>query len=131
MATKTLFRSECAAKLLDTLYSYRDRRIFELYEFVLVPDHFHLLVAPMQTVSLEKSMQFIKGGFSHRFMKETGSRTEIWERSFTNHRIRDERDYEQHRQYVWTNPVRAKFVEIPEAYPYCSAYPGSALDVPP
>ena len=34
-------------------------------------------------------MQFIEGGYSHRYMKETGSRVEIWERSFTNHRIHD------------------------------------------
>ena len=128
---RPLFRSERAARLfLDTLYTYRERGIFQLYEFVLMPDHFHLLVAPKNRVSLEKSMQFIKGGFSHRFMKETGSRMEIWERSFTNHRIRDELDYEQHRQYLRMNPVRAKFVETPEAYPYSSAYPGCALDVP-
>jgi putative transposase len=129
---RPVFRSERAAKLfVETLYGYRERGIFHLFEFVLMPDHFHLLVAPMHTVSLEKSMQFIKGGFSHRYMKETGSRTEIWERSFTNHRIRNERDYEQHRQYIRMNPVRAKFVESPEAYPYSSAYLGRVLDIPP
>jgi putative transposase len=105
---RPIFRSERAAKLfIETLYGYRERGTFRLYELVLMPDHLHLLLAPAPLVSLEKAMQFIKGGFSHRFMKETGSRMEIWERSFTNHRIRDERDYAQHREYIRMNPVRA------------------------
>src|SRR5690242_9504483 len=95
---KQLFRFERAAKLfLDTMFGYRDREIFQLYEFVVMPDHVHLILAPKATIALERAMQFIKGGYSHRYMKETGSRIDIWERSFTNHRIRDWDDYETHR----------------------------------
>jgi putative transposase len=129
---RPLFRSERAADLfIETLVGYRDRRIFQLYEFVLMPDHIHLLLAPKPTLALERAMQFIKGGYSHRFMKETGSRTDIWERSFTNHRIRDAFDYETHRNYVRLNPVRARLVEVPQDYPYSSAYPGFFLDEAP
>jgi putative transposase len=101
---RSLFQSERAARLLlDTMFSYRERRIFQLYEFVIMPDHIHLLLAPKAGVALEWAMQFIKGGFSHRFMKETGSRMEIWQRSFTNHRIRDWTDFEKHRRYIHLN----------------------------
>ncbi len=110
---------------------YRERGIFQLYEFVVMPDHLHLLIAPKPTIALERAMQFIKGGFSHRFMKETGSKMEIWERSFTNHRVRDESDYEQHRRYIHLNPVRAGFVETPRDYPYSSAHAGFSLDEAP
>jgi putative transposase len=65
------------------MFDYRDREIFQLYEFVVMPDHVHLLLAPKATASLERTMQFIKGGYSHRYRKETGPRMEIWERSFT------------------------------------------------
>ena len=91
------FQCEHTAKLfLQVLFEYRQRGIFLLHEFVLMPDHIHLLLTPRRTVAIERAMQFIKGGFSHRVMKETGSRMEIWERSFTNHRIRDQRDYAEH-----------------------------------
>jgi putative transposase len=124
-----IFRSEHATTLFtETLLGYRDRGIFQLYEFVLMPDRIHLLLAPKPTIALERAMQFIKGGYSHRFMKETGSRMEIWERSFTNHRIRDAFDYEKHRSYIRLNPVRAKLVERPEDYPYSSACPQFFLD---
>lgn len=126
---RPIFRSERGATLfVETLLGYRDRGIFQLYEFVVMPDDIHLLLAPKPALALERAMQFIKGGYSHRFMKETGSRMEIWERSFTNHRIRDAFDYEKHRSYIRLNPVRAGLVDGPQGYPYSSAYPASSLD---
>jgi putative transposase len=128
---KLFFSSERAARMfLDSLLAYRDRGLFQLYEFVVMPDHVHLILAPKSTLSLERGMQFIKGGFSHRFMKETGSRTEIWERSFTNHRIRDWDDYDTHRGYIHQNPVRARLSQLPQDFPYSSAH-GFALDPAP
>jgi putative transposase len=40
-----------------------------------MPDHFHLLVSP--TLSLERSLQLIKGGFSYRAKKELGFAGEV------------------------------------------------------
>ena len=129
---RLLFSSERASRLfLDTLFGYRNRGIFELYEFVVMPDHVHLILAPTPATSLERALQFIKGGYSHRYMKETGSHAEIWERSFTNHRIRDWGDYEKHRRYVHLNPVRAGLCQLPQDYPYSSACPGFPLDTAP
>ena len=68
---KPLFRCNRTAQLfLDVLFAYRHRGIFQLYEFVVMPDHVHLLLAPQSATSLERAMQFIKGGYSHRHMKE-------------------------------------------------------------
>jgi REP element-mobilizing transposase RayT len=40
---RPLFQSEPAARLLrDTVFSYHECEIFELYEFVIMPDHIHL-----------------------------------------------------------------------------------------
>jgi putative transposase len=129
---KPLFRYERSAKMfLDTLFGYRDRGVFQLYEFVVMPDHVHLIIAPKSTVALERAMQFIKGGYSHRYMKETESRIEIWERSFTNHRIRDWEDYEKHRRYIHLNPVRAGLAQLLHDYPYSSAHSGFLLDPAP
>ena len=129
---RPLFQSESAAKpLLETVFSHRERGIFQLYEFVIMPDHVHLLLAPRSNVAIERAMQFIKGGYSHRFMKETGSRMEVWQRSFTNHRIRDGNDFERHRRYIHLNPVRVGLVELPQDYLYSSAHPGFSLDAVP
>jgi putative transposase len=48
---RAIFRSEPLAHLLlDTLQRYRAQKKFLLHEFVLMPDHFHLLLTPAPEV---------------------------------------------------------------------------------
>jgi putative transposase len=123
---RPLFRAEPWARLFfKTLLSYRGKACL-LHEFVLMPDHFHLLITPL--TSLERSIQFIKGGFSHRAKVELQSNLEIWHRGFSDHRIRDAEDYEIHIYYIHLNPVKRHLSECPASYPYSSAYPGWKLD---
>ena len=120
-----IFRQDANARLMmDTLAHYRDQGKFLLHEFVVMPDHVHLLLTPAPEVTLERAMQFIKGGFSFR----KKSRGPAWQASFTNHRVRDYGDYERHREYIWMNPVRARLVERAGDYPYSSAAGGLRMD---
>jgi putative transposase len=67
---RPFFRHERWAKLfLEVLYGYRPER-YLLHGFVLMPDHFHLLLTP--TASLELAVQCLKGGFSFRAKRELG-----------------------------------------------------------
>ena len=124
-----IFRRDAAARLLiETLAHYRDERKYLLHEFVVMPDHLHALLTPAPQISLERAMQFIKGGFSFRLKL----RPPVWQASFTNHRVRDCEDYEHHREYIRMNPVRARLAATAEAYPYSSAAGVLRLDaVPP
>jgi len=113
------FRHERWASLfLETLYGYRPER-YLLHEFVLMPDHFHLLITPQK--SLELAIQCLKGGFSFRAKKELGWMGEVWVAGFSDHRIRDEADLAIHRAYIANNPVKAGLVEHAEQYAYGSA----------
>jgi len=126
---RDLFNREPWARLLiDTLCHYRGSA-YLLHEFVLMPDHFHILITPIG--SLERAVQFVKGGFSFRAKKELGSNMEVWQKGFSDHRIRDAEDYEQHVQYIHLNAVRKHLCETPEKYPYSSAHPGFELDASP
>ncbi|HZW94787.1 MAG TPA: transposase [Candidatus Eremiobacteraceae bacterium] len=125
----SLFRNErWAGLLIDVLYHYR-RSAFMLHEFVVVPDHVHVLITPK--TSLEKAVQFIKGGFSYRAKKELGSNLEVWQKGFSDHRIRDAEDYLRHAAYIRENPVRTHLCERAKEYPYSSAHPGFELDAVP
>jgi putative transposase len=123
---RSLFQAEPWARLFfKTLLSYRGKS-YLLHEFVLMPDHFHLLLTPQ--ISLERALQFIKGGFSYRAKKELQANLEIWQRGFSDHRIRDAEDCEKHVQYIHLNPVKRHLCEGPSVYPYSSAFPGWRLD---
>ncbi len=123
------FVVESYARLfLKILYGYRRQGRFELHAFVVVPEHVHLLLTPATEVTLERSIQLIKGGFSHALGVELGRKGEVWQRGFTDHRIRDAADFDAHRVYIHENPVKRGLVERASAYRYCSAYPGFKLD---
>jgi putative transposase len=94
-----------------------------------MPEHFHVLITP--TVTLERAVQFVKGGFSFRAKSELNSSMEIWQTGFSDHRIRDAADYSNHVEYVYRNPVGRKLVERASEYPSCSAFPGAIKDEAP
>jgi putative transposase len=94
-----------------------------------MPDHFHVLITP--TLSLERGIQLIKGGFSFRAKQVLGSNAEIWQRGFADHRIRDAEDYDKHLHYIHLNPVRKHLCGDPAEYRYSSAYPNWKLDAIP
>ena len=123
---RALFRTEPWARLFfKTLLSYRGKA-YLLHEFVLIPDHFHLLITP--TITLERAVQLIKGGFSFRVKRELKSAAEVWQRGFSDHSIRDAEDYEAHLKYIHLNPIKKHLCERPAEYRYSSVFPGWELD---
>ncbi len=126
---RALFRAEPWAKLfLDTLYTYRGKA-YLLHAFVLMPDHFHVLITPQG--ALERAVQFIKGGSSYRVKVKLGSNLEIWQKGFADHRIRDSADYDLHIVYIHSNPERKHLCQSAEEYPYSSACGRFGLDPAP
>jgi putative transposase len=97
---------------------------YQLHAFVIMPDHLHLLITPVESV--EKSVQLIKGGFSFRAKRELEWTGEIWQPGFTDHRIRDEEDWNRHLEYIRTNPVEARLIENIVLYEFMG-YPDSAF----
>ena len=115
---RRLFQQATNAELfLETLQHYRREGHYKLHAFVVMPDHIHLLLTP-QDITLERAVMLIKGGFSHRLK----SKLPVWQRGFTDHRIRDREDFIAHRSYIHHNPVRSRLCQRPEDYPYSSAH---------
>jgi putative transposase len=117
---RPLFKAKRWAELfVETLLSYRGRA-YRLHEYVVMPGHFHALITP--EVTLERAVQIIKGGFSFRAKKELHSSLEIWQRGFSDHRVRDAEDYAQHVSYIMCNPLKKDLADTPDQYPYCSRF---------
>jgi putative transposase len=94
-----------------------------------MPDHFHLLVTPLE--SLERAMQLVKGGFSFRAKRELGFRHEIWQPSYYDRRARDAEEYFAFREYIRQNAVKRGLAANAEDYRFSSAWPGPVLDEAP
>ncbi len=113
---------------LQTVYRNRREGRYQLHAFVVMPEHVHLLLTPANDVTIERAIQLTKGAYSHELGGIIGRQSEIWERGFTDHRIRNEIDFAHHRNYIHRNPVERKLVNDPAEYRYCSAFPGFKLD---
>jgi putative transposase len=115
---RSLFQVTATAELLQrTILDYRGQGKFLLHAFVIMPDHFHALITPAPDVSLEKAMQFIKGGFSFRLK----SKHDVWERSFNESQISTGEKFIHCVRYIEENPVRRGLASLPQAFPYSSA----------
>ena len=120
---RALLQSERNATLLiDVLRSYVAGRKFQLHDFVVMPDHVHLLITVGGDMTIERAMQFVKGGFSFRLRKESGYLGEVWQRGFSEVRVDDRESFLRYRDYIAENPVKAGLVDSPEEFPYCFTY---------
>jgi putative transposase len=107
---------------IDVLRTYMQTKKFIVHDFVVMPNHVHILLTLPGDITLEKAMQLIKGSFSYRANKEIGFRGEVWQRGFSDARVNDEQSFQQHREYIENNPVKAGLADSPEEYPSGSAY---------
>jgi putative transposase len=125
---KSLFQVDKIARLfIEVLLHYRSEKKYLLHEFVIMPDHFHLIITPME-ITLERAVQFIKGGFSFHLNKGLKLKREVWQTSFVDRRIRDSLEYQRIKGYIWQNPVQRFLAKAPQEYPYSSANRDFVMD---
>ena len=108
--------------LIDVLRSYVAARKFQLHDFVVMPDHLHLLLTVPGDMTIEKAMQLIKGRFSYRLKHELQYLGEVWQRGFYESRADSEESFLRYREYIAQNPVKAGLADSPGQYPYCYSY---------
>ncbi len=128
---RSLFQVEKIARLfVEVLLNYRMQKKYLLHEFVVMPDHFHLILTP-NGITLERAMQFVKGSFSFQLNNNLKAKREVWQSSFLDRRVRDSLEYQKFKDYIWQNPVKRFLAVSPEQYPYSSAHPSFQASLDP
>ena len=112
---------ENARILIECMIHHRDVGAFLLHEFVVMPNHLHLILTPTAGTTLEKAMMLIKGGSSYEIHLQRGIKIKLWTSGFHETSIRDYDDYLLKAAYIRRNPVAAKLVSRPEDWPHGSA----------
>ena len=92
--------------------------------YVIMPDHVHVFVSGPQEFRLEQWGRMLKlvlgraTQMGRALRRRATAVSEIWERGFFDHVIRNAESYAQKWEYVRQNPVRAGLVERVEEWPY-------------
>jgi putative transposase len=128
---RNLLQSDrCARLFIRVLYDYRVQQKYRLHDFVVMPDHFHVLLTVECNMTIEKAVQFIKGGFAFRAGREFGFNPPILQKGFSEVRILDANAFLRVSEYIRNNPVVRHLATEATKYPYCSSM-GFDLDPPP
>ena len=124
-----LLQSYRSAELfIEVLYDFRAEKKYLLHEFVVMPNHFHLLLTPLRPTTLERSIGMIKGAFSYRASRAFGLPANIWQTSFMDRRVRDFAEYQRFRGYIYSNPIKAHLSASAADFPFSSATGRFELD---
>jgi len=96
----------CAQIVVDALGTF-DRQRYHLDEWVIVPNHVHVLVAPKEGLALEDILQAWKSFTSHAINRHLSRHGQLWQRESFDHIVRSPAHLERFRQYICDNPAKA------------------------
>ncbi|HJX69526.1 MAG TPA: transposase [Dehalococcoidia bacterium] len=115
-----VFRESEAVEILATAITfYQKRGDFQLLGYVIMPDHVHLLIIP-QKGTISDIMRNIKAYTGNAIRRELKINSDVWQDSFYDHLIRDEKDFETRLHYMHKNPLQKGIVNDLDSYPYSS-----------
>ena len=94
---------------------------FEIDAWVLLPDHMHCIWnIPESDTDFSRRWSIIKRLFTKRFRNSVYVLEPYWQPRFWEHWIRDDRDFENHMNYIHYNPVKHGFVKAPREWQWSS-----------
>ncbi len=138
-----LRRPEAAACVVDTWRRFAGER-YDLIAWVVMPNHVHVLVRVYENMDLGRIVQSWKSFTGRRIAPLTDDRKSrdgaqrsqagdggIWMREYWDRYIRDELHFDAILAYIHQNPVKARLVVEPEAWPWSSAAEWKALSPQP
>jgi putative transposase len=126
-ARQRIFRDEADyQRLIDGLVMTVSRFGWEVFSFVLMPNHFHLFVRTPQA-NLSRGMQYLASGYANWFAKRHRCPGHLLQGRFKSQLVEDESYFWSVSRYIHLNPVRGKnpLVSHPREW-HWSSYPGYA-----
>ena len=121
--------------LRHAIITVRQKYLFTIDAFVLLPDHFHCIwTLPDKDVDYAKRWRLIKLMVTKACGQELALPSEkspsgerrregnLWQRRYWERRIRDEQDFVSHCEYIHNNPVKHGLVECPTDWAFSSVH---------
>lgn len=121
--------------LREAIQHVRKKHPFEIDAIVLLPDHFHTIwTLPEDDSNFSLRMRLIKRFVTKYYGEKLGIDLEVsrsrsarkesnlWQRRFWEHLIRDETDFANHCDYIHSNPVRHGLCDRPQLWEFSSIH---------
>ena len=95
-------------ELVETALRHFDGSRYRLGDFVLMPNHVHVLVQPAGDTELSTVIQSWKSFTAKRANACLGTSGAFWRDEYFDHLVRSEAQYEKFRAYIQENPTGAR-----------------------
>ncbi len=93
-------------------------RFYTLFAGVVMPDHAHMLIQPMNGYSVARIAKGTKGVSAQLVNELRGTVGQLWQDETFDRVVRDREEFEGKLRYVTMNPVKRELVKEPSEYPY-------------
>lgn len=112
-----------ASEICSALVFYAERKLIALAAFVVMLDHWHVLLATSDGITISKRMKLLDrwiGRQTRTFFLDLGCK---WQDGFHETRIRSAGQFRFVWSYIEENPVRAGLAKSPSDWKWSSAHP--------
>ncbi len=92
-------------ELVEKALKHFDGERYILDEFVVMPNHVHVIVIPKKDWTLDKITHSWKSFTANEINKITGNTGQVWMHESFDHIIRSEKQLHKIRQYIKNNPI--------------------------
>lgn len=109
-------------RYLDTLAEFKSEYGVRVYAYCLMTNHVHLLLEPGDEVAgIGRLMKRLAGRQTRYHNRLEGRTGTLWESRYKSSPVDSNEYLLACDRYIEINPVRARMVAVPEAYPWSSA----------
>ncbi len=110
------------AKIVEDTIAYEHEKSCKIISWVVMPNHVHLLLRPLEGHSLSDIMKRIKGVSARKINQATNSSGSVWQADYFDRYIRDEEHFLKTVDYIKFNPVKAGLCENPSDWEFCKKW---------
>lgn len=134
--------------MIENLNYYQNRGDFTIIAYVIMPDHFHIIIKTKKGLSVsqcignfkritsrkitseleKKGNKKLLSSLSRNALLEPSSDSRVWEYRFDSLVLTNEETLRQRIEYIHNNPVRFSLVSEPTEWRYTSARNYAGLD---
>ncbi len=98
--------------------------LYDLHAWVVMPNHVHALLTPLEDVKLATIMKRLKGATSRFINQARGVSGTLWQGEYFDRYMRNEEHMEKVAHYIHWNPVKAGLCTAPGDWALSSASAG-------
>jgi ATP-dependent Clp protease ATP-binding subunit ClpA len=91
-------------KIVEDVLRHDDGVKYRLKDFVVMPNHVHVLVTPQGEHTLSDTVQEWKSVSAHRINKVLGHKDEFWQKEYFDHIVRSAEQLGKFRSYIQNHP---------------------------